>query len=83
MKNIIVAFSLVLMFSLNFVPQVEACPKRFRLIKAIGRAAKNGVIKAGGGITSGFRSLKGKIGSELSDNDNDSDHYTSYNVLNK
>lgn len=61
MKKIILTFCLGMLCVINLVPKTEACPKRFRLIKAVGRAAKTGVIK----VASGLRSFKDKVGVEL------------------
>ena len=61
MKKLILAFSFVVFLVGSIAPQAEACPKRFRLIKAVGRATKTGIIKVVGGLCS----FKDKISAEL------------------
>jgi hypothetical protein len=80
-SKIFLALSLACLTFTNFVNKVDACPKRFKVIKFIGRTVKNGVVGAGHAVASGARTLKGKIDTELSDNtqsQGSSERYTSY-----
>ncbi|MFN5540515.1 MAG: hypothetical protein ACK481_10750 [Candidatus Melainabacteria bacterium] len=66
MKKIfaILGFMLLASSSMN-VASVDACPKRFRTIKFVGRTVKNTVGFVGEKIASGCKSLSTKIRDEV------------------
>jgi hypothetical protein len=66
MKKIFTILGLMLLASSSLnVVSVDACPKRFRTIKFVGRTVKNTVGFVGEKIASGCKSLGTKIRDEV------------------
>ncbi len=69
MKNILktaCVFALAMLFVGSSVSPTNACPKKHRLIKFVGRSVKSGVVGCGHTVASGFRFVRDKVKDDLS-----------------
>ncbi len=75
MTNFFKAFLLLSLLTFTSA-QSQACPKKHRALKAVGRGCKNGIVGIGHGIANGFRFVRDKV---MEDLDIGKDSQTAYN----